>query len=118
MNGFEDVSATKPSKIWDHWLYNKTTGMAVCDVFYKKPKDDNDDNQESERDENENEASDAEENDDNDDGDFNVQDQESESVELNPQYKEIIGRVRKVCKMFKRSPVKKFRNSKASLSKI
>ena len=38
MNGFEDVSATKPSKIWDHWLYNKTTGM----------------------DENENEASDAE----------------------------------------------------------
>ena len=111
MNGFEDVSATKPSKIWDHWLYNKTTGMAVCDVFYKKPKDDNDDNQESERDENENEASDAEKM-------MTMMMALSESVELNPQYKEIIGRVRKVCKMFKRSPVKKFRNSKASLSKI
>ena len=111
MNGFEDVSATKPSKIWDHWLYNKTTGMAVCDVFYKKPKDDNDDNQESERDENENEASDAEKM-------MTMMMALSECVELNPQYKEIIGRVRKVCKMFKRSPVKKFRNSKASLSKI
>ena len=89
MNGFEDVSATKPSKIWDHWLYNKTTGM----------------------DENENEASDAEKM-------MTMMMALSESVELNPQYKEIIGRVRKVCKMFKRSPVKKFRNSKASLSKI
>ena len=89
MNGFEDVSATKPSKIWDHWLYNKTTCM----------------------DENENEASDAEKM-------MTMMMALSESVELNPQYKEIIGRVRKVCKMFKRSPVKKFRNSKASLSKI
>ena len=35
MNGFEDVSATKPSKIWDHWLYNKTTGMAKCNVCGK-----------------------------------------------------------------------------------
>ena len=35
MNGFEDVSATKPSKIWDHWLYNKTTGMAKCKVCGK-----------------------------------------------------------------------------------
>ena len=88
-----------------------TIHLAVCDVFYKKPKDDNDDNQESERDENENEASDAEKM-------MTMMMALSESVELNPQYKEIIGRVRKVCKMFKRSPVKKFRNSKASLSKI
>ena len=76
-----------------------TIHLAVCDVFYKKPKDDNDDNQESERDENENEASDAEKM-------MTMMMALSESVELNPQYKEIIGRVRKVCKMFKRSPVK------------
>ena len=86
-----------------------TIHLALCDVFYKKPKDDSDDNQESQGDENENEASgdeedDAEEADGNDDGGFTIQGQENESVELNPQYKDIIGRVRKVCRGDEKNP--------------
>ena len=76
-----------------------TIHLVVTDVFYKKEKPKNDDPEvENEDEEGENEES--------EESDFNLEGQEDESVELNSQYKDLIGRVRKECKRFKRSPVK------------
>ena len=75
-----------------------TIHLVVTDVFYKKEKPKNDDDLESSTIENDDEEDDEE-------SDFNLECEE-ESIELNIQYKDLIGKVRKVCKLFKRSPVK------------
>ena len=33
--GFEDVSKTSKSKIWEHFLLNKSTSMASCNICSK-----------------------------------------------------------------------------------
>ena len=73
-----------------------TIHLVVTDVFYKKepPKTDDDSKIEIEDEEEDEESA------------FHVEGQENESLELDSKYKDLIGRVRKVCKKFKRSPVK------------
>ena len=71
----------------------------VTDVFYKKEKPKNEDDPETPTVENDDEEDDEE-------SDFNVEGEEDGPIELNSEYKDLIGRVRKVCKLFKRSPVK------------